>query len=47
LLLEAIDIHVAQAITAQPQAIPSTSWIGLGALALLLGIAAHRSRLHL
>ena len=42
-LLDAIDIQIGLGIGPEPQLVPSASWIGLGALALLLMFAAHWS----
>jgi hypothetical protein len=42
-LLDAIDIQVALGAAPQPAVVPSTSWVGLGALALLLAFAAQWS----
>jgi hypothetical protein len=37
-VLEAIDIQVALGAVPQPQVVPSTSWLGLGTLALLFAM---------
>ena len=42
-LLETINIQVAPGIAPEPQVVPSTSWLALGALALLFAFAASRS----